>query len=63
MRQVQNWKTPFIATGIFVALLCLPVLGNLSVEIVKRAPQKKEVVKQTTLERLGAEVRDDKAHE
>jgi hypothetical protein len=63
MRQVRNWKTPLIATAILVALACLPVLGNLSVEIVKRETQKKEVVKLATPDRVGTEVRDDKAHE
>jgi hypothetical protein len=63
MRQIQNWKSPLVAAAIFVALLCLPLLGNISFDIVKRATQKRVVLNPMSSDRMGVKAVDDKAHE
>jgi hypothetical protein len=63
MRQIQNWKSPLVAAAIFLALICLPLLGNISFDTVKQATQKKVVLNQTGSHRMGPEATDDKAHE
>jgi hypothetical protein len=63
MRQMQNWKSPFIAAAIFAALACLPLLGNLTFYMVKRATQKMVVLTRMSPDRMGPEAVDGKAHE
>jgi hypothetical protein len=63
MRRIQNWKSSLVAAAIFLALICLPLLGNISFEIVKRAIQKKVMLSQLSSYRMGPEAFDDKAHE
>jgi hypothetical protein len=63
IRQIQNWKSPLVAAAIFVALVCLPLFGNISFDIVRQATQKKVVLNQMSWDRRGPEAVDDKAHE
>jgi hypothetical protein len=63
MRQMQNWKSPLIAAAIFAALFCLPLLGNITFDMVKRATQKMVVLTRMSSDRMGPEVVDGKAHE
>jgi hypothetical protein len=63
MRQMQNWKSPLIAAAIFAALACLPILGNLTFDMVKRATQKMVVLTRMGSDRMGPEAVHVKAHD
>jgi hypothetical protein len=66
VRRIQNWKSPLVAAAIFLALICLPLLGNISFNMVKRAAMKSvglNQLNQRTMDRMGAGAIDDKAHE
>jgi hypothetical protein len=49
--------------AIFMALVHLPLLGNICLDMVKGATQKKVVLNQMTFDHVGPEAVDDKAHE
>jgi hypothetical protein len=63
---MQNWKSPIVAAAIFLALICLPLLGNISFKTVKRAAMKSVGLNQLnkrTMDRVEAGAIDDKAQE
>jgi hypothetical protein len=62
MRRVQNWKTPLVAAAIFLALICLPLLGNISFNRVRQAVMKSVRFNQRPMNRVGIVVINDKAH-
>ncbi len=57
MRGIQNAMSPIIAAAILGALLCLPILGNISFKTSKLAVQNKATYTKTTLEIKKAEVK------
>jgi hypothetical protein len=63
MRRIQNWKSPLIAAAIFLALIFLPLLGNISFDMVKRAAMKSVGLNQRAMNRMGAVAIEDKTRE
>lgn len=63
MRRIQNWKSPLVAAAIFLALICLPLLGNISFNLVRQTVMKSVALNQRTMDRMRAGAIGDKAHE
>jgi hypothetical protein len=63
VHRIQNWKSPLVAAAIFLALVFLPLLGNISFKMVKQAAMKSVGLSQRAMNRMGPGAVDDKAHE
>ena len=63
MHKIQNRISPLVAAAIIGALLCLPVLGNMSARTARLATHNKVMYTKMILEIKGVQAKHDKGHE